>query len=85
VTEELDDDRDATLTLADIVDEGGARRLDAALEDLGDPALKELIVSRKQGSSNPREGARRAREGDGTRPMSECRPQFRSRSNGGPI
>ena len=45
VTEEFDDDRDATLTLADIVDEGGARRLDAALDALADPAMRELIVS----------------------------------------
>ncbi len=45
VTEELDDDRDATLTLADIVDEGGARRLEAALDALADPAMRELIVS----------------------------------------
>ncbi len=45
VTEDFDDDRDAMLTLADLVDEGGARRLNAALDDLEDPALKELIVS----------------------------------------
>jgi len=45
VTEEFDDDAHATLTLADIVDEGGARRLDEALDTLKDPALKELIVS----------------------------------------
>jgi hypothetical protein len=45
VTEEFDDDAHATFTLADIVDEGGARRLDEALDTLEDPALKELIVS----------------------------------------
>ena len=33
------------LTLADIVDEGGARRLDEALDALEDPNVKELIVS----------------------------------------
>jgi hypothetical protein len=45
VTEEFDDDRDAMLTLADLVDEGGARRLNEALDALEDPAVKELIVS----------------------------------------
>ncbi len=45
VTEEFDDDRDAMLTLADIVDEGGARRLNEALDALEDPNVKELIVS----------------------------------------